>query len=134
MMLDPTKPVGDCTAQELAIAMLIDASTGRFDAQRVLADLDTHRALWKSFFMRRAIMPTFDSELPAGELIPLRDLHRCWNLDTLYILVQNEAALDPLRQIADEWGCEVGHYDVPQAEQLLGSTRRSPPILWCWWD
>lgn len=44
-MLDQTKPIGDCTAQELAIAMLIDASAGRFDAEFVLHDLETHRSL-----------------------------------------------------------------------------------------
>ncbi|BAU16120.1 hypothetical protein LEP3755_66870 (plasmid) [Leptolyngbya sp. NIES-3755] len=132
-MLDRTKPIGDCTAQELAIAMLINASAGRFDAGQILHDLETHRSLWRSFLMGRPIVRSFDGELPLGLLLPLRDLHRCWNLDTLYILVSQEDAVTPMRQVAQTWGGEVGQYVGESVRRLLGSAHEDT-ILFCWWD
>ncbi|MBN8560114.1 MAG: hypothetical protein J0L70_06295 [Leptolyngbya sp. UWPOB_LEPTO1] len=140
-MLDPTKLIGECTAQELALpsahgyvpAQLIDASPGRFDAAQVLRDLETHRALWRSFLMGRPFLRGDRDGLPTCGLLPLRDLEQHWNLDTLYILAQSEVSVDPLLGMAEDWGCEVGHYTLAQAEHLMG-TGRPAPIVWAWWD
>ena len=35
-MVDLTKPIGKCTAQELAAAILLNAGPGRFNPQQVL--------------------------------------------------------------------------------------------------
>lgn len=132
-MLDRTKPIGDCTAQELATAMLIDASAGRFDAGQILRDLEIHRSLWRSFLMGRPLIASFAGELPLGLLLPLRDLHQHWNLDTLYILVSDQRAIAPMRDVAQTWGGEVGQYVGEQVQRLLGSAH-DDTILFCWWD
>ncbi|GAP97971.1 hypothetical protein [Leptolyngbya sp. NIES-2104] len=132
-MLDPTKPISACTAQEIAIAQLIDASSGRFDATQVLRDLEARRSLWRAFLMGRPFLHCDEAGLPACGLLPLRDLERHWNLDMLYILAQSEASVAPLLHVADAWGCEAGQYSLAQAERLLG-TGRPAPIVWAWWD
>lgn len=128
-----TKAIGDCSAQELATAILVNASVGRFDAEHVLRDLETHRPLWRAFLMGRPFLSGGTDRLPPCGLLPLRDLERHWNLDMLYILAQDEACVAPLLQVSDTWGCEVGHYTLEQAERLLGSGRPAP-IVWAWWD
>lgn len=141
MLRNPTKPISDCTAQDLALplahgyvfAQFVHASEGRFDAALVLQDLETHYALWRSFLMGRPFLPHDEAGLPQCGLLPLRDLDRHWNLDTLYILAQNEACVTPLLQVAEAWGCEVGQYTLEQAERLLG-TGLPNPIIWAWWD
>ncbi|MGG6270900.1 hypothetical protein ACQ4M3_41420 [Leptolyngbya sp. AN03gr2] len=133
MLWNSTKPIGDCTAQEIAIAQLINASSGRFDAAQVLRDLEAHRSLWRSFLMGRPFLRCDREGLPSCGLLPLRDLEQHWNLDTLYILAQSEASVALLLQMADAWGCEVGQYSLEQAERLLG-TGLPAPIIWAWWD
>lgn len=81
----------------------------------------------------RPLIPAFEGELPLGLLLLLRDLHRCWNLDTLYLRVAHEGAVESLIQPAQPWGCEVGQYGGQQALRLLG-TAYPETIVWCWWD
>lgn len=140
-MWSRTKPIGDCSAQELALplahgyvlAQLISASPGRFDAEQLLRDLETHRSLWRAFLMGRPFLSGGTDRLPPCGLLPLRDLERHWNLDMLYILTQNETCVEPLLQISDAWGCESGYYDHEQSCRLLGSGR-PVSIVWAWWD
>ncbi|MGG6269151.1 hypothetical protein ACQ4M3_25765 [Leptolyngbya sp. AN03gr2] len=68
-MLDLTKPISACTAQEIAIAQLIDAGPGRFDAAQVLHDLEVHRSLWQSFLMGRPFLRGDREGLPACGLL-----------------------------------------------------------------
>lgn len=131
-MLELTKAIGHCTAQELAAAIVLSAAPGRFDSQQVLSDLDAHRHLWRTFLMGLPILTGVD--LPSGALLSLRDLEDHWNLDTLYLLTRGEECVEPLQNVAQEWGCEVIVYDRHQSGRLLGCTRASAPIVACWWD
>ena len=74
MMFNPSKPIGECSAQELAAAILLNAGVSRFNPQQVLADLTAHRHLWRTFLMGLPILPNLNHELPQGTLLPLRDL------------------------------------------------------------
>lgn len=132
MLWNSTKPIGDCSSQEIAIAQLISASTGRFDAALVLRDLETHHNLWTAFLMGRPFLSQDEAGLPHSGLLALRDLKHCWNLDTLYILAHNEGCVAPLLQLTSTWGCDSGHYDWVQSERLLAG--RPAPIVWAWWD
>lgn len=132
-MLDPTKPIGHCTAQELAIAILLSAAPGRFDPQRVLIDLDAHRHLWRTFLMGLPV-PVGATDVPSAWLLPLRDLERHWNLDTLYVLTRGDECVEPLRELAQEWGCEVIVYDRYQSGWLIGHPPDYAPVLAFWWD
>lgn len=132
-MLDLTKPIGACTAQEIAIAQLINASTGRFDAAQVLHDLEHHPELWQAFLMGRPFLSQDEAGLPNSGLLALRNLKQCWDLDTLYILAQNEGCIAPLLQLTNTWGCATGQYDLLQSVRLL-ATGRTAPIVWAWWD
>lgn len=132
-MIDLTKPIGQCTTQELAIAILLNASPGCFDSEQVLADLNAHRHLWQTFLMGRPISIHSDT-LPPAFLLPLRDLEAHWNLDTLYLLTRGDECVEPLRALAESWGCEVVVYDRRQSGWLVGHPPEYSPIVMCWWD
>ena len=102
-MFNPAKPVGECSAQELAAAILLNAGVSRFNPHRVLADLTTHQHLWCTFLMGLPISFTPEHELPQGILLPLRDLENHWNLDTLYVLARSDECVAPLIALGEEW-------------------------------
>jgi hypothetical protein len=43
-MLDPAKPVGDCSPQELVAALMLKAAFNQFDPKQVLSDLYAHQS------------------------------------------------------------------------------------------
>lgn len=133
-MVDLTKPIGKCTAQELAAAILLNAGPGRFNPQQVLTDLYAHRHLWRTFLMGLPIPVCTDVHLPPTILLPLRDLEDHWNLDTLYLLTRGDECVEPLETLGETWGCEVIVYDRHQSGWLVGHLPDYAPILAFWWD
>lgn len=134
-MFDLSKPIGDCSAQELAAAILLDAGRSRFNPKPVLADLYNHQHLWRTFLMGLPISPGVNDQLPKSILLPLRDLKDSWNLDTLYVLTRSADCVAPLIALGEEWGCERGEvYDREQAERLMNWSHNPQPIVWFWWD
>jgi len=135
MMFNPSKPIGECSAQELAAAILLNAGVSRFNPQQVLADLTAHRHLWRTFLMGLPISPCPEHELLRGVLLPLRDLEGHWNLDTLYVLARSDECVAPLIALGAEWGGATGQvYNPEQAGRLMSRFHDPQPVVWFWWD
>jgi len=132
MTLDRTKPVGLCSAQELAAALMLQGRFNNFDPDQVLADLDAHRELWISFLMQPPLH--ISGFFPFGTLITLRDLPRRWHADMLYVLTQEQACIQPLVELSRSWCCdEIEVIDSDRAGTLISRSPASPIVAF-WWD
>jgi hypothetical protein len=125
--------------QKLELMGMIETAYNAFDPFRVVADLLAHRGLWVGAVMSRGF-PFQQPAVPRGwylhaNLIDLRDIDRCRNLDTVYLLLDDRHA-DALRAVAANWRAdEVNLYTGDIAAELLGiggACGRS--VLRVWWD
>ncbi|MBD2464890.1 hypothetical protein H6G89_28200 [Oscillatoria sp. FACHB-1407] len=133
-MLDPAKPVGDCSPQDLVAALMLKAAFNQFDPKQVLSDLYAHREWWKSFAMGPPLPE--DTEYPLDRvLIALRDLHYRWKADTLYVLSCADDYVIPLLDLSKEWQCSSTEViDRTRTGSLLGRHPAPPPVVVYWWD
>ena len=112
--------------QELQFELMKIASFNEFDGHKVVEDLKRNKHLWDGVIMDR-----FD-------LIKLRDIkYNCWNVDTLYILTDNERVND-LKSLARDWNADsIDLISGMQAQDLMGyydKEDKDPVILKVWWD
>ncbi len=132
-MLESTKPVGECSAQELIAALMLRAGFNEFYPKDVLFDLYAHPELWISFVMGPHLPAPSDTRL-FGLLIVLRDLKR-WHADTLYVLSRDDECVFPLVDMGKSWGCDdVEVIDRKRTGHLMGMSPSPAPIVVYWWD
>lgn len=103
-MLDFTKPVGECTPQELVAALMPKAAFNQFDPKQVLSDLYAHQEWWKNFVMGPPLPD--ETEYPLDRiLLALRDLGYRWKADTLYIMTRDDEYVFPWLDLSKGWQC-----------------------------
>ncbi len=133
-MLDLTKPIGECTPQELVAALMLKAAFNQFDPQQVLSDLYAHQEWWKSFLMGAPLPEATEYPLDRA-LIALRDLGYRWKADTLYVLTRDDEYVFPLLDLSKEWQCSSTEViDLTRTGLLLGRHPAPPAIVVYWWD
>lgn len=116
---------GSMNAQQLQFELMKIASFNDFDGERVVKDLEANSDYWSG-----AIMGRFDGYC---ELLPLRDIHDGWNVDTLMITTpkRNKKYLEML---ANTWGAdEVDWLSHEQAQKMLRGDL-DQEVLRVWWD
>lgn len=133
-MLDLSKPIGECSPQELVAALMLKAAFNQFDPKQVLSDLYAHQECWTSFVMGPPLPE--DSEYPLARLlIALRDLGYRWKADTLYVLTRDDEHVFPLLDLGKKWECNSTEViDRSRTGHLLGRHPAPPPVVVYWWD
>lgn len=132
-MLDLNQPIGSCSAQDLAAALMLH-HRDRARMERILLDLACNRENWRAFVLGPAL-PT-EADKPHRALLDcLRDLGLGWRAETLYIVSPDDKAARRLRLQAKRWGCsEVTQYSQAQSQQfgliggILSAMRWSAPL------
>lgn len=112
--------------QKLQFELMKKAAFNLFDGSKVVSDLEEHKDLWRGVIMKR------------DDLIPLRDIGDCfWNIDTLYILVE-DGQQKKLERLAKKWSAdEVSWLNNADAHGQLGEGNDkdySQRVLVIWWD
>lgn len=116
-MLNLNQPIGSCSAQDLAAALML-LHRDRDRMERILLDLACNRDNWQSFVLGPAL-PDKPGEPHRGVLASLRDLGMGWTANTLYILSPDDKAAKRLRLQAKRWGCSnVMQYSKEQSQQF----------------
>lgn len=127
--------------QALQFELMKLASFNRFNAKEVIESLLNNRDWWESCFMIRDafLEPVFhwppSMKHANSDLIPLRDINdNHWNVDTLYIIVNNGNEKN-IKKLAKEWNCdEVYVLPTKIAELRIGSYPFDKKVLSVWWD
>ena len=120
--------------QELQFELIKIATFNEFDGHKVVEDLKRNKHLWDGVIMDR-----FDPiKLGDINLIKLRDIkYNCWNVDTLYILTDNER-VNELESLVGEWNADsIDVISGMQAQDLMGyydKEDKDTVILKVWWD
>src|SRR5947209_4933357 len=93
-------------AQKLQLMQMLEGGFNQFDPFRVVGDLLRHRDLWRGVVMDRAHTqpPPVEGEPPdlVTNLIKLRDIHQCWNVDSLFILTEPAKDAEWAR-VTEDW-------------------------------
>lgn len=134
--LDRTPSAGVWTdfseAQAIQLHLIRMQNFNDCNGEKVAESLYANRELWKAAMMTR--LPGHSH----GALIQLRDLHRSWSVDTLYITAKPGRS-DELFAMAETWNAdEVGWHDAVAAGRLLGVQPLDEPhadkyLLRVWW-
>lgn len=133
-MFDPAKPVGECAAQELMAALMLQGGFNSFDPQQVLSDLYANSNLWVSFLMGPPLPQTRNTPI-FGLLVALRDIRDRWNADMLYVFTRDDLCVPPLVELGQGWNCTTTQViDRSRTANLLGIYPAPPPIVTFWWD
>lgn len=120
--------------QELNLQLMEAASFNNFDGKKVVQDLRENKELWRGAVMGRegyakaAYASTID-------LISLRDIEDdCWNVSTIFILVDNDKA-EAMVELAKTWSAdEVDILDEKEAQSALGCGNSGRSVIRIWWD
>ena len=135
-MLNPTKPVGECSTQELLFALMLQrGKVNLFNSEQVLEDLYTHQDLWISFFLGPQVVEHADY-CRNGLFLILRDINRQWHADTLYVHCRDDECVFPLIELGKSWQCDdLEVFDRKRVASLMGVyPSKLPPVLAFWWD
>ncbi len=132
-------PVGDCTPQELWLALMLNSGFNSFDPYQVAEDLYANRALWSGFAMLPNIDVMTSQEYPnlwrRGYLGFLPALNYRYHCDTLYIVAADDEHVFRLVDFGKEWKADsVQVYTGEEAERLLNERYDALPVLSYWWD
>lgn len=131
--------MNESKAQELQLELMKLATFNDFDGEFVVKSLKENRSLWKSAMMISdcCVLPK-DNFCRSG-LIMLRDLDKCFNVSTLYILPISGSE-DDLELLAKTWVADdIDWIDGPTACAMLGSfshekEQNDRQLLRVWWD
>lgn len=132
-------PVGDCTPQELWVALMLNSGFNQFDPYQVVSDLYANQELWRGFAMLPDIEVMTSQEYPdlwrKGYLRFLPSLGYRHHCDTLYILATEDEHVFRLVDFGKEWKADdVQVYTGEEAERLLGGLGDTLPVVRYWWD
>ena len=109
--------------QKLELMQMLESGFNEFNPFTVVRDLLAHRDLWEGVVMCRL-----------DDLIYLRDISTCRNVDTVYI-AHDRRHTARLRSLAAGWQAdEVHEYHGRAANDLLGGSRTDAAVLRVWWD
>ena len=137
--------------QRLNLRLMELASFNEFDGPEVVLSLLNNKDLWQACLMDReshwCASNVNERKSPLTiNLINLRDMaddetkrleKQTWNVDTLFILPQEETRTQVrLQRLAENWKAdEVDWVIWPTSGRLLGGTLgRKLPLLRVWWD
>lgn len=133
-MLVSTKPVGECSTQELLEALMLQASFNQFNPKQVLSDLYAHPDLWTHFLMGPQIIER-EKFCRIGLFMALRDIGYRWHADTLYIHSRDDECVFPLIELGKTWKCDdVEVFDRERTSSLMGMYPDPAPVVAYWWD
>lgn len=129
--LDFDLPLGACTAQEIAAALLL-RQRDPLTMERVIQDLAAQTEIWHSFFSY-PVVPVKPQRDASGVLTCLRDLGQGWTANTLYLLAIDHRAAATLSQLARQWtGAKVTLCTLSQTRRLTGSKDQSRLVMVEW--
>lgn len=130
-MFDSDRPLCVCTAQQLAIALMMH-QRDPITMGQVIDDLEAHCHCWHSFALGPALPPSGQVDYP-GLLICLRDLGICWIPSTLYLLAHTAAEAKTLKAIARQWDCaKVVIHTHEQTQQWVGQQQEGVVVVAHW--
>ncbi|MBD2090656.1 hypothetical protein H6F67_12405 [Microcoleus sp. FACHB-1515] len=133
-------PVGDCTPQQLWVALMLNSGFNSFDPYQVASDLYENPQLWHGFALLPDIETMTREQHPRlwrrGYLRFLPLLEERHNCDTLYILSADDEHVFELVNFGQEWQADdVQVYAGEAAARLVGDEDdRALPVLRYWWD
>jgi hypothetical protein len=128
--------------QKFQFMLMLDHRFNNFDPFMVVGDLLRRRDWWKGAVMERAhIVPDPEEKSWWGrmvtDLIKLRDISQCWNVDHLFILTDTTRTNADWQDVVQEWNADdVGFIEGDNVQALLctGAGKGRYKILRIWWD
>ena len=120
------------TPQELQLELIRHTHRMACGADRVVADLNKHRDLWRAVLMDQPVLNLQSSGLVI-DLAKLRGLDEgVWNVEYLYLLSSKKDDRK-LAQIVEAWNPDEFGWLTPKvAAERIGET--GARILFAWWD
>ncbi len=126
--------------QKFQFMLMLEGQFNEFDPFPVVRDLLQNRHLWNGVVMDRGYTGSsqqFPDRLEIiTDLIKLRDIKGCWNVDTVFILAST-THLPALQKLAETWQAdEISVLSGSESDNLLGIGRHDHPdqIIAVWWD
>jgi hypothetical protein len=129
-------------AQKLQFMQMLEARFNNFDPFTVVGDLLRRRDWWEGAVMDRAhLVPDPEEKSWWGrmvtDLIKLRDVSHCWNVDHLFILADEKRSVAEWQDVVQAWNAdEVQFIEGADVQALLcsGRGKGTHRILRAWWD